>query len=52
MARKILGRFGSIKGVMAASEKDLMRVFRIGEVKASYIFDALRVRYNSDGRPE
>ncbi len=37
LARNLLERFGSVRGVFAASEEELRRVPKIGEIKASEI---------------
>ena len=50
-ARKILSHFGSIEAVYQASEQELTQVRGIGPVKASYIFDAFRVKFDGMGQP-
>jgi len=44
-AKNVLARFGSIESILEASEDELKSVDKVGDIKASYIYDALRLVY-------
>ncbi|MEE9601464.1 MAG: ERCC4 domain-containing protein [Thermoplasmata archaeon] len=53
LSRALLERFGSVRKIMAASETDLLRVPKIGEVRAALIVELLDTPYESkQGRLE
>jgi ERCC4-type nuclease len=45
LARNLLDRFGSVRGVFNASEEDLKRVSKIGDVKAFEIVKLVTAPY-------
>jgi len=47
MARDLLNRFGSVKGIINASEEDFLDVPGIGKKKAEEIYQILNVEYES-----
>ena len=50
LARNLLEHFGSVRAVFNASEDDLKRVAKIGEVKAAEIARLVAARYEGDQR--
>ncbi len=50
LSRLLLDRFGSIRRVMAASERDLLKVPKIGQVKAAQIVELLDAPYEGGQR--
>ena len=50
LARSLLERFGSVRAVFDASEEDLRKVPKIGEVKAAEIVRLLTVPYEGEQR--
>lgn len=51
LAERLLERFGTVEGVMRASERELREVRGIGEVKARRIRELLTRPYEPPGRP-
>ncbi len=48
LARNLLERFGSVRAVLTASEEDLKRVPKIGDIKAAEIVRLLTAPYEGD----
>jgi Fanconi anemia group M protein len=45
-AKNLLDHFGTVQSVIAANEKELMKVDNVGEKRAKAIFDLMRLKYN------
>lgn len=50
LARNLLEHFGSVRAVLNASEEDLKRVAKIGDVKAAEIVRLVTARYEAEQR--
>ena len=50
LARNLLERFGSVRGVFNASEEELKRVSKIGDIKAAEIVRIASAPYEGDQR--
>ena len=48
LARNLLAHFGSVRGVFTASEEDLKKVAKIGDVKAAEIARLVAARYEGE----